>query len=144
MNANKTHEKFADALRILAEFPKMVEFVPQEGLQTFLFFLGKKDRDRSQVCPAYIAGYVHGCFEGTDSREMKRKLAEVTNLGLPISQKEEAVMLSTYVTTNLNIIVTSSMGTFQTHWFAKKFRDRVLTLGENALPEEYDWLKKLC
>ncbi|ALH06982.1 hypothetical protein PMV_284 [Port-miou virus] len=43
MNSSKTHEKFADALRILAEFPKMVEFVPQKGLQTFLFFLGKKD-----------------------------------------------------------------------------------------------------
>ncbi|AEA07168.1 hypothetical protein LAU_0317 [Lausannevirus] len=144
MNSSKTHEKFADALRILAEFPKMVEFVPQKGLQTFLFFLGKKDGGRSQVCPAYIAGYVHECFTELDWREMKRKLVEIGQLGLPAAQKKEAVILGTYVAARLDIIVTSSTGPFQTHWFDKKFRDRVLALGKKALPEEYDWLGKLC
>ncbi|AMQ10870.1 hypothetical protein [Brazilian marseillevirus] len=144
MNAYKNHEESRSALSMLAAFPNMAEFIPEESLQTFLFFVGKKDSDRSRVCPEYIAGYVHECFTRLDLREAKKNLAEIGNLGLPDHQKEEAVKLATYVTARLDTIIAYSTGPFKTHWLDKELRKRILCVGKKALPEEYTWLKKIC
>lgn len=143
MNANKQHKEFGSALSFLARFPKMREYVPEEGLGTFLFRLGSENRDPTQVCPEYVAGYVHESLIISDWRETRKRLGRVSDLGLPDSQKEETIKLISYVAERLGIY-TAYIKPFHEEWINKDFREIVSVLEKDALEEKYDWLKNIC
>lgn len=143
MNGNKKHKEFGSVLSSLALFPKMREYVPEEGLGTFLFRLGSENRDPTQVCPEYVAGYVYESLIISDRREARKRLDRVSDLGLPDSQKEEAIKLISYVVERLDIY-TAHIKPFDRNWVDRSFRETVSVFGKDALGEKYGWLKNVC